>query len=436
MTNSFLLWNYQNPVEIDTNISDGVLKIASINKHVYILTVTHQIYHGIIDDHNHLTLEKYDGLEILDIDSCNNFLYTVNIEGEVHKRDENLQIVSELCLFDESKSCLHGHVDVKIKVPVRKIAINKFGQVFITDTGQLWAAGYMPQIGIHSDVPKKVTFFDGRLVYEACVGYDFAVAVVNKHNSTTEDTDSDDGDNEKVFLSSCPQCLSISQATSPISPNNSVSENFASSLKVHNSFDIETTSTSSKNSSFNELEKPMVNGRDEELNEKSEKNIIFRNTEAAKQFLTKQISWMSSAGEEYLVECAEKPSRIIKENVTTMASLVYEGVKTVGDKVATLSRHVSGSSECYDAAEANDEGGNLTRPTSKEDFLWSLSQCTSEHEQSENDFDERVKMLVKKGSDLINCEVWTWGNIAHGQLGKLDQDLNQKFKFLCFTNHG
>lgn len=423
MTNSFLLWNYQNPIQIDSNISQSVLKVASLNKHVYILTVAHQLYHGEIDDGNRLVLEKHDGPEIVDIDSCNNYLYTVNADGEVHKRDVNLSIVNEICLYEESKSCLHGHVDTnRCKVPVRRISINKFGQVFITDTGQLWASGYMPQIGIHSDVPKKVTFFDGRIVYAACVGCDFAVAVVNKHN-ISEDTDSDEGD-ERVFLSSCPQCLSVSQATSPVSPN-SASENFGSELKVHNSYDIETTSTSSKNSgsSFNDLEKPILNGKESPVSvsdDKSERNIIFRNTEAAKQFLTKKISWMSSAGEEYLAECAEKPSRIIKENVTTMASFVYEGVKTVGDKVATLSRHVSGSSECNDAPDAN-EGVSITRNTSKEDFLWSLSQCTSEHDQSENGFNDRVGLLLKKGSDLINCEVWTWGNISHGQLGKLQK---------------
>lgn len=411
MTNSFLLWNYQNPVQT-TNISESALKIASISKHVYILTTAHQIHHGLIDDENNLALERYEDAKFLDIDSCNNYLYTVDTEGQVHKRDENLNIVSELFLYEDSKSCLHGHVVAKnFKVPVRKISINKFGNVFITDTGQLWASGYMPQIGINSDVPKRVTFFEGRMVYSACVGYDFAVAVVNKH-SVSEDTDSDE-DDERVFLASCPQCLSVSQVASPIS---------GSEVKLHNSYDIETTSTSSRNSSngFSDPEKSVLNGKEVdhalEIGDKSERNIIFRNTEAAKQFLTKKISWMSSAGEEYLAECAEKPSRIIKENVTNMASFVYEGVKTVGDKVATLSRHVSGSSECNEVPD--DEGVNITRPASKEDFLWSLSQCTSELDQSENDFNERLNFLLKKGSELVNCEVWTWGNISHGQLGK------------------
>lgn len=416
MTNSFLLWNYQNPIKVDTDISESVLKIASINKHLFVLTVTHQLYQGEVDG-NHVRLEKCKDTDILDIDSCNNYLYTVNTNGEVHKRDENLQIINHIHLYEDSKTCLHGHNDTnKCPVPVSRISVNKFGHVFITTSGQLWASGYMPQIGIHSDVPKKVTFFDGRVVYSACVGYDFAVAVVNKHN-VSEDTDSDEAGDERIFLSACPQCLSVSQGTSPISPN---SENCPLGLKVHNSYDVETTSTSSKNSGSSlDMEKPYINGKDSpvETNDKSEKNIIFRNTEAAKQFLTKKISWVSSAGEEYLAECAEMPSRIIKENVTTMASFVYEGVKTVGDKVATLSRHVSGSSDCNDIPEIIDEV-NITRPTSKEELLWSLSQCTSEHDLSENGFNDRVKMLLKKGSDLINCEVWTWGNISHGQLGE------------------
>lgn len=293
MTNSFLLWLYDNPIQIDTNISESAMKIASIKQHVYVLTVSHQVYHGELDADNHLMLEKWDGGEIFDIDTCNNHLYTVNCDGEVHKRDENLKIISELCLLEESKSCLHGHVDSKrIKVAVRKISINKFGQVFVTDGGQLWACGYMPQIGIHSDVPRKVTFFEGRVVYAACVGCDFAVAVVNKHSTGADDTDSEEGD-ERVFLSSCPQCLA---GTSP----NSVSEPFG--VKLHNSYDIETTSTSSRNSAssgFNDLEKAVVlNGKATspvgEINGKTERNIIFRNTEAAKQFLTRKISWMSS----------------------------------------------------------------------------------------------------------------------------------------------
>lgn len=125
---------------------------------------------------------------------------------------------------------------------------------------------------------------------------------------------------------------------------------------------------------------------------------------------------MSSAGEEYLVECTEKPTRIIKENVSNMASLVYEGVKTVGDKVVTLSRHMSGSSDNNDVLESI-EDIHLPRVTSKDEFMWSLSQGTSEKDISEQGVEERSNAIIKTGSNLVNREIWTWGNIVHGQLG-------------------
>lgn len=128
---------------------------------------------------------------------------------------------------------------------------------------------------------------------------------------------------------------------------------------------------------------------------------------------------MSSAGEEYLVECTEKPTRIIKENMTNVASFVYEGVKTVGDKVVTLSRHVSGSSDCNSIIENNNEDDSkLDKTTSKDELLLSVSQCTSEKDLSEHEVHDRINMIVKAGSNVLNCEVWTWGNIVHGQLGE------------------
>lgn len=99
-----------------------------------------------------------------------------------------------------------------------------------------------------------------------------------------------------------------------------------------------------------------------------------------------------------------------------MANLVYEGVKTVGDKVVTLSRHVSGSSDTTEAAESLDlmsESG----ASSKDDFLLSSSQCTSEKEFLEQGLQERCNTLLKLGASLLFTEIWTWGDILHGQLG-------------------
>lgn len=268
----------------------------------------------------------------------------------------------------------------------------------------------MTQIGINSDFPKKAIFFDGRHVYSVNVGNDLAIIVVSKQTNNSED----DSDEEDVFINNCPQCLSASQLTSPASQT-SISDICPLGVKVQGSYDIETTSTSSKNDSLSSSID--VKNDTKTNNNKIEKNIIFRNTEAAKDFLTRQISRMSSAGEEYLVECTEKPTRIIKENMTNVASFVFEGVKTVGDKVVTLSRHVSGSSDCNSVIENLEEPQIRSKCSSREEIV-SISQCTSEKDLYETEIFQRIESIISRGANLINCEVWTWGNIIHGQLGK------------------
>lgn len=417
------LWNSINPIHIKNDIPESILKISNINNHFYVLTGKGNLYHGEVQlEENCIRFEKENELDLVDIDSCDSHLYTVNRNGEVYRRNSDLEIVNEIALVEETKTCLHGHSDIKCKLKVKKICINKFGKLFITESGQLWASGYMPQIGIDGEVPKKVTFFDGRSTHAVGIGYDFAIAVVSKQSENDDDDDDSDKECVDTLITDCPVCLSLSHQTSPVSQN-SASETCPLGLKLHNSYDIETTSTSSKNdsnSSAYETHKPTddLTHLQQQCTEadKIEKNIIYRNTEIAKQFLSRQISWMSSAGEEYLAECAERPSRIIKENVTSMASFVYEGVKTVGDKVATLSRHVSGSSDNNDIFDISN-GLDTSRSTSKDEFMWSLSQGPSDHEISEHILNDRVKMILKIGHNLINSEVWTWGNIMHGQLG-------------------
>lgn len=83
-------------------------------------------------------------------------------------------------------------------------------------------------------------------------------------------------------------------------------------------------------------------------------------------------------------------------------------------KVVTLSRHVSGSSDTTDALESLDL---LSLDSSKDDCLLSSSQCTSEKEFIEQALQERCNTIFKAGANLLGTELWTWGNVSHGQLG-------------------
>ncbi|KAJ9583748.1 hypothetical protein L9F63_021911 [Diploptera punctata] len=96
---------------------------------------------------------------------------------------------------------------------------------------------------------------------------------------------------------------------------------------------------------------------------------------------------------------------IIRQNVSSVASMVYEGVKTVGDRGATLFRHMSGGSE---ASEASSITSSLSCGTS--------DKC----EDGEVGVMERAASLVREGARLLSTELWSWGDITHGQLGTGD----------------
>lgn len=414
------LWMFNESVDIiSSNITESITKISNIGNHLYFLTANNRLYQGNIekneeDGKNVIKIELVDGLTLIDIDACKQSVFIVDADGNVFRCSENLDIINEISLVEEY-TCSRGHNGTKNKKKVRNIAVGEYGQLYVTQEGELWGSGYMTQIGINSDFPKKAIFFDGRHVYSVNVGNDLAIVVVSKQSNNRED----ESDEEDVFVNNCPQCLSASQLTSPASQT-SISDICPLGVKVQGSYDIETTSTSSKNdTSVSSSADTKEITSESKTNNKTEKNIIFRNTEAAKDFLTRQISRMSSAGEEYLVECTEKPTRIIKENMTNVASFVYEGVKTVGDKVVTLSRHVSGSSDCNSVIENLEEAQIRSKYSSREEIA-TMSQCTSEKDLYENEIQQRVESIVGTGMNLINCEVWTWGNIIHGQLGRLD----------------
>lgn len=76
----------------------------------------------------------------------------------------------------------------EVKVSVAKF--NETSALFITDSGQLWASGDQSQINVKSDQPKKVIFFDGRIVLDVACGADFYVALVRRIVKNENETES------------------------------------------------------------------------------------------------------------------------------------------------------------------------------------------------------------------------------------------------------
>ena len=353
--------------EEETNFD--FIKLITLGKSLFLLDKSHQVWQGNIDSSYSVTLSRTNILA-LDIGATNLHLYYVTEIGRVFRLSPTLESCEEVVLYEEASSCSHGYITSSRRINVKQISAGGMGVIFLSDTGELWASGDHPQLGIYNEIePKKVMFFEGRHVTLISSGEDFNVIISHKRDDVCSVNQPENGEPE-VFLSNCPHCTSDIVA-SPLSPqscsdtcplgvqykksceslsaststskNNGVSEN-----KGSNDNTSSCTEDSNQRSDITECNLSPQSLEDDERNNSEigdrVSSMLLINTEAARQFLTRQLSWVSSGGEELLAEVSG-PTRILRQNVTTVASLVYEGVKTVGDKVATLSRHVSGGSD-------------------------------------------------------------------------------------------
>ncbi|XP_046961989.1 alsin [Vanessa cardui] len=445
-------------------VPDKIVKLCSLDTDFIVLGSDHGLYYCTVSEEN-LSFKKISGISAIDISYHNDILYIIDVHGRLYKTNSCFKNKEEIVVKEESKCCPHGFKSTSFKVKFRNVVTSDFGQLFISSDGHLWGSGVMPQIALETNSIKKVPFFEGRTVYSASVGQDFAAVIARKNvrNSGNCDTDSEN-DDEEVFASNCSQCQTIIGLASPASVP-SLSETCPLGVHISKSSEDSSSTTapqtdvhvdaqsltedSSPSSEESKVEKPdaiqyvnnnldtdnelqVENVDDEDDRENTENdhnntekiNNIFINTDAARQFLSRQLSWVS-AGEDYLVEYTEKPTRIIKENVSNLTNFVYEGVKTVGDKVATLSRHVSGSSDNNETVEIlnrnfNEEVNSLMYSCISnkfEDLQFSTSTISSEKEFETARKNENLKNMSKLGKNILATELWTWGDISHGQLG-------------------
>ncbi|KAK9511048.1 hypothetical protein O3M35_005697 [Rhynocoris fuscipes] len=410
------------------SFSSDFIKIISLEDHLFLLDELHFIWKGLIKNSG-LSLKKTN-IKARDITVRSSVLYYVSEFGHVYHVSSDLKNPQEIVLHEESTSCLHGYTTSSRKVTVKYIVGNDSGLIFVSDCGELWASGNHPQLGIDSsEIPKKVPFFEGRHIIAADAGNDFHVLVSHKRDEICP-INVVNGETE-VFLSNCPQCTAEQQVMSPLSPysdncplgvpHKKSSESLSASTSTSRnnadkkSNDNTNTSSCTEEDSFHPsdcIEANNGGAPDVVKDERGTGSMLLINTEAARQFLTRQLSWVSSGGEELLAEVSG-PTRIIRRNVSTVASLVYERVKTVGDKVATLSRHVSGGSENNSESFEEFEELNKSNASLNSNFRWDWSYS----EGSEEVLAERNSSCISRGSRLIRGEVWTWGNSQNGQLG-------------------
>ncbi|CAK1549644.1 unnamed protein product [Leptosia nina] len=455
-------WKGIESLKVSTqHVPEKIVKLCSLGTDFITLGNDHGLYYCNIEEDT-LNFKRINGITAIDISYHNDILYIINEHGRLYKTSVSFKNKEEIVVKEESKCCPHGFKSASSKVKFRNVVSSDFGHLFISSGGHLWGSGVMPQIGLDSNSIKKIPFFEGRTVYSASVGNNFAAVIARKNvrQSGNCDTDSDN-DDEEVFASNCSQCQTIIGLASPASVP-SLSETCPLGVHISKSSEdsssttapqtdlhvdahsfTEDSSPSSEESKVAKNDSPVINNDiemestlqgdnddntddNETPNASTEKlNNIFINTDAARQFLSRQLSWVS-AGEDYLVEYTEKPTRIIKENVTNITNFVYEGVKTVGDKVATLSRHVSGSSDNNETIDIQNRNCNEEMISSLlyscnsskfDDLQFSTSTISSEKEFEVAKKNETLKTMSKLGKNILATELWTWGDISYGQLG-------------------
>ncbi|XP_052757842.1 LOW QUALITY PROTEIN: alsin [Galleria mellonella] len=464
-----MFWRGLTPLEVCSSqtVPDKIVKLCSLGADFIVLGSDHGLYHCDIEE-DRLEFRKIGGISAIDISYYNDIVYIIDVHGRLYKTNSSFKNKEEIVVKEDAKCCPHGFKSSSFKVKFRNVVTSDFGQLFISSDGQLWGSGAMPQIALDTTSIKKVPFFEGRTVYSASVGQNFAAVIARKNvkRSGNYDTESDN-DDEEVFASNCSQCQTIIGLASPASVP-SLSETCPLGVQISKSSEDSSSTTapqtdvhvdahsftedSSPSSEESKIAKYNIAQRNPNIetdhsqqdvkvseddtespeivtdtpHESTEKiNNIFINTDAARQFLSRQLSWVS-AGEDYLVEYTEKPTRIIKENVSNLTNFVYEGVKTVGDKVATLSRHVSGSSDNNEVVELqirnyNEEINSLmyscTSNCNFDDLQFSTSTISSEKEFEAGRKNENIKNMAKLGKNILATELWTWGDISYGQLG-------------------
>lgn len=459
-------WKGLTPLTISSSqqVPQKIVKLCSLGSDFLVLGNDHGLYRCEIVE-NCLNFTRINDVSAIDISYHHKILYIIDIQGRLYKTNISFKNKEEIVVKEDAKCCPHGFKSSSYKVKFRNVVTNDFGQLFITTDGQLWGSGSMPQISLDTSCIKKIPFFEGRTVYSASVGQNFAAVIARKNVKRSGNCDTDsDNDDEEVFASNCSQCQTIIGLASPASVP-SLSETCPLGVHISKSSEdsssttapqtdvhidahslTEDSSPSSEESKIAKTNTQKAANLDEQHNSDDSKqneddgterdnvspelgtdklNNIFINTDAARQFLSRQLSWVS-AGEDYLVEYTEKPTRIIKENVSNLTNFVYEGVKTVGDKVATLSRHVSGSSDNNEAVElqmkhqiedANSLMYSCASNCNMEDLQFSTSTVSSEKDFEAVRKNENLKNMSKLGRNILATELWTWGDISHGQLG-------------------
>lgn len=377
--------------------------------------------------------------------------------------------VEELTIKKPELCCPHGVTEEGEKLIVREVAASFKHIMLISDSGKIWTIDEAK-----SSQPELVQALKSNIPVSISCGSSFSVALIqdpmeSDDKSSIKGSDALDGtmlSKSSVdsgcysFVSSCSQC----REQSMVSMQNL-------SLLDRNGDQVRIDDTKSTKDSLAQV----CWSKADHLVRQS---ALLLNSDAAKQFLTRQLSWVTGSaesGDEGVFSNDATPNKGEGNNVTHhVASRVVEGVRNLGDAASTvvhrMSRHWStGSSQDQQeqpaaptvttllavetapeplstmgsfetvslpglqlvneppspptpnklfrqAVERQHKGNRLlgTSSLSLDSTMIRLRRMKSANDSV------RPDRIVTAGKQLLNTSIWTWGHGGMGQLGHSD----------------
>ncbi|XP_055705402.1 alsin homolog [Phlebotomus papatasi] len=381
---------------------DYAIRLCAVRNRVCVLTSKLELLCGDLEvETSRLSVRLVKG-NVVDVDSDGNEIFIVDTSGIVWSSKWGVIEKEEMSWHEipipNPRTCSHGMRNVNESIRVVSVNCNQDGVLFTTCNRELFAMGDFGEI-VNSDIPVLVECFRGLKILQVATGENFAVVLTHKRLHTEhsgQDNVSDASDISEGFLCvDCPKCvpdinhhLTVHAKACGISKS-TTETSMASSPCLSDTLDNEELSASAT----------------AEETQKSSVTHLKIHKDAAINFLLD----LSLSSEDYLIE-AGKQTKLLKENVTNITTMVYEGVRT-------LSRHMSGSDNndtLVEEANATANGEVSVSETSSVD----LGSTVDLH--SDSGAEGRVGKLARLGASLLATEVWCFGSINRGQLGTGD----------------
>lgn len=166
---------------------DGVVKVASQNEHIFLLTVDKELFFGILNGRVHIRVELIRN-DVIDIDCSNDSIYVVDAMGSVQhcplmaftfdKHWNDVPIVNYDAIYEGLATADSN------SVRIASVNCNNDGVLFTTHgTRELYGMGSFGEV-CSSDQPMKIAQFINHEVLKVSMGKNFALVLTCRRDTS------------------------------------------------------------------------------------------------------------------------------------------------------------------------------------------------------------------------------------------------------------